>query len=313
MNFSRGFSMNSGLDLITFASWEERFLARFVANLHDRRVTSSVIYYLAEFANWSQANREKARRSGDENGVQVSEISLRVAQPADNWRKLLADIPERIPQGGKVLVDLTTMPREFIWIVFWFLEFVHADVEFVYSSPKEYNKDWLSRDPQRPRLLYKMSGIAHAEKRVCLIVMAGYDVDRTQQLINFYEPAVTFLGLQRGEVGSVNNVKMDENRRRFSGEPDTCCFSVDAYSDDQGEADILAQVSSYFDSHNVIMSSLGPKLSAVAMYRIQKRYPQAALAYAPSREFNREYSTGVGSSYWGRLQKPGSLAEKAKG
>ena len=49
------------------------------------------------------------------------------------------------------------------------------------------------------------------------------------------------------------------------------------------------------------MSSLGPKLSAVALYQIHKLHPSTALAYAPSQEYNREYSTGLGETFYGQV------------
>lgn len=291
------------MTLITFASWEERFLHRFSDNLKQRPVTHAIIYYLEEFGAWSKGNRDEAHRCAESCRVVTSEIGLSVNSPAANWLKLREELPNRDVYRKGALVDLTTMPREFIWTIFWFLQYVGSEIEFVYSKPETYNEEWLSRDPGRPRLIYKMSGIADPAKKVCLIVLGGFDVDRIKQLVNFYEPTETFIGLQKGEAGSVNNAKMSVIVRQFEGESDKCCFEVDAYADDQGETDILQQIGSYFDSHNVIMSSLGPKLSAVALYRIQRRYPQGALAYAPSREFNRAYSVGIGATMWGKLTR----------
>ena len=70
---------------------------------------------------------------------------------------------------------------------------------------------------------------------------------------------------------------------------------------DHGQAVILEQIRPYLDSHNIVMSSLGPKLSAVALYRIQREHPQIGLAYAPSREFNKDYSSGISDAITGIL------------
>jgi len=49
------------------------------------------------------------------------------------------------------------------------------------------------------------------------------------------------------------------------------------------------------------MASLGPKLSAVALYRLHKKYPQTGLVYAPAKEFNPQYSYGITESIIGEL------------
>jgi hypothetical protein len=78
-------------------------------------------------------------------------------------------------------------------------------------------------------------------------------------------------------------------------------FDVDAYGDDCGQAKIESVLGEYPTQTNVVMSTLGPKPSAVALYRIHKKWPQIALCYAPSREYNRTYSSGLGGSIQGRV------------
>ena len=48
-----------------------------------------------------------------------------------------------------------------------------------------------------------------------------------------------------------------------------------------------------------VMSSLGPKLTSVALYQIHRQYPQIALVYAPSGEYNPNYSKGIGDTITG--------------
>lgn len=121
------------------------------------------------------------------------------------------------------------------------------------------------------------------------------------QLRTFFEPSHTLLGLQLVDGDSANGERMNEHRERFGREKDVEIFELDAYGSDNGEASILKQMKGFVDSHNVVMSSLGPKLSALALYRIQRAHPAVGLAYAPSREFNRGYSSGLAQSFEGEL------------
>jgi hypothetical protein len=57
------------------------------------------------------------------------------------------------------------MPRENIWtLFFWLLDMQKARTQYVYHRALGYG-DWLSRDPQRPRLVYKLSGLARLSDR----------------------------------------------------------------------------------------------------------------------------------------------------
>jgi len=193
------------------------------------------------------------------------------------------------------------LPRDMIWSVFWHLECRNIRVKYVYHQPQAYDKKWLSRDPGRPRLVYKLSGIARLGEKTTLLLLAGYDVERTNQIIQFFEPSQTLIGLQRSGGDSQNESHMERHRKHFGGMPGVTLFDIDAYAEDHGEGAIVEQLTKSEFGGNVIMSSLGPKLSAVSLYRVQKTHPEFALAYAPSREFNRAYSHGIGNVFHGDL------------
>jgi hypothetical protein len=61
---------------------------------------------------------------------------------------------------------------------------------------------------------------------------------------------------------------------------------------------VFAALSDY----NVVGTSLGPKVSALALYQLARKYKEIALAYAPSREFNPQYSSGIGEMLEGVLE-----------
>jgi len=286
--------MNKADVLVAMASWEERFLLGFRTDLEGAQPGQAIVFFLDGYADWTRRNREAARKQCALQGIRIIEEELVLASPAENWDKVGRKLPEHVRSGGNVLVDITTMRREQIWTVLWFLEYLGCDTRFVYHSPGSYNKEWLSRDPLRPRLIYKMSGIAKLGSRTCLIVLPGYDVDRAQQLISFFEPAVTFVGLQRNGSDEANDEKMTENKARLERETGIEFFDVNAYGPSQGQAEIQKLVELNLGKYNIIMSSLGPKPSAVGLYRIQRDHPETGLAYAPSRQFNRDYSTGIG-------------------
>ncbi len=286
------------IKVIGFASWEPRCPMGWDLTLRHSGASSGCIFFYAQYAKWSKANRDVIQELNDGWGTIVKWRELDVGDPANCWRFVQRSIDESVSQGDTVVVDISTMPRDVIWEVFWGCHRRGAEVAAVYHKPASYSKEWLSRDPGRPRLVYKMAGVANPMKRSVLVITAGYDFQRAKQLFMWCEPEMMRIGLQGGEPFSGNSARMDEYRREFRHEAAVQFFEIDSYSEDNGLASVEDAVSPFVGSHNIILASLGPKISAIALYKLQRKYEDVALAYAPSNEFNRDYSVGLGESIW---------------
>ena len=293
--------MTSAPILITYASWEDRFREGSLRLIREHTPQKVLMYFFDGYVDMSKENRKKVAEFCQARRIRLLDRELRVTDKASdsvaNWKTLRDTILENIPEKSEVIVDFSTMPREVIWTLFWLLDLRQTVIHYVYHRPQDYG-EWLSRDPQRPRLVYKMSGLSKLGARTVLMVLAGYDVDRVRQLRLFFEPAVTLLGLQEPDR---DTARMEQHGKRFGSDPTVELFKLNAFAEDHGQSAVEAQVKPHIASHNVIMSSLGPKLSAVSLYRIHRMYPEIGLAYAPSREFNKEYSTGIGEAIKGIL------------
>jgi hypothetical protein len=226
---------------------------------------------------------------------------MTAGNPAGNWNQIQKDVAEIANTHPGAHVDISTMPRELIWTLFWSLHAAKIPIVYSYHCPEAYHEEWQSRDPKRPRLVFKLSGIAQLDRRTSLIALTGYDSQRTAQLIRFYEPEMSFVGLQKGDVNKGNSKHMDEQRHLFSQDPSITQFDLDAFSEDFGEGEIYKHLHKIIGTHNVIVGCLGPKLSAVAVYRLHRKHPEIGITYAPSGEFNREYSTGIGQCFTGTV------------
>lgn len=289
--------------LISVASWEDRFFLGLERLLGTTSFAQAVILHSDLYAEWTEGSRAQAKRACDQAGVRHVSGVLYDGDPSRTWKETLATLLGELPAESKAVVDISTMPREVIWHVFWFLQYRQCEISYVYHRPGAYDGKWLSRDPDRPRLVYKMSGISRLGARTALVVLAGYDVDRVKHLVEMFEPSVTFLGLQTQSVDPLNQEKMEAQRAAFAGHASVKQFVVDAYSADHGLADITATLADSADAHNVLMASMGPKLSAVSLYQLHQQNDALGLVYLPSREYNREYSKGIGDAIWGSITK----------
>lgn len=287
--------------LVTVASWEPRFWLGFqkVTTTHIPREV--FMYFYSEYSQLSEPNREKVRKFCGERQVRLHEDMLSFSAPTESWRTLYTTITEAGISGQRVLVDITTMPRETTWILFDLLDPAKNSIDWVYHKPESYNDDWLSRDPGKPRFVPKMGGVVELGLPTRLLILTGFDTERTKQLIIFYEPELILLGFQTGSQFDNVSQNADKHFSEFGRHPLVSLFPVDAYSNDQGLSVVSEKIIDQLGDSNLIMASLGPKPSAVALYHIHKAHPETSLAYAPSKEFNPNYSRGLGESILGHL------------
>jgi len=293
--------MSEGAVLVTMASWESRFILGSRRLFEQNRPSQVILYYAEEYDDWSSDNRSQFADLCKQHNILFNQQMVFLKSPAKTWETLRRDLASQTIASRDLIVDITTMPRDIIWQVFAFGDHMKCSLNYVYHRPGDYNKEWLSRDPERPRLVYKLSGESEFGRPTTLVILTGYDVRRTEQLIRFYEPRTTLLGVQTGSQFGNQSLNIDIHRSLISPDSGVTQFDVNAYAEDRGRAAIEAQLQPHLCYSNIVMSSLGPKLSAIALYQLHKLHPATALSYAPSQEYNREYSTGLGETLHGQV------------
>lgn len=284
--------------VVVVAGWEERFLKgleRDIATHQPRRI---ILLNFEEYVEMTRHNREILGRELESKDIVLQEATLR-REPKEIWKTLRATFSDTNLVGKSVLLDISTMPREVIWWSLKFLQVGECKVEFVYHRPGSYSSEWLTRDTGEPRLVYQCSGIARLGQPTGLLLLSGFDFDRAWRLIQYFEPSVILLGIQSGHQFD-NKVKNIDPSRALSRRTSLAkTFDVDAYGADWGFQSTLEAVHPHLKTHNIIAASLGPKVSAMSLFRLQSVYPEIALSYAPSRQFNPAYSHGIGTSVEG--------------
>ena len=290
--------------LLAFASWEDRFVQGVADDLSHDSFGRVLIFYFISYGPKTETARTVVREKCVRLGLEYKEICLNADRPHENLRTVSGTL-ETLSAASPLVIDISTMPREVIWYIFWLSEHWTAPVRYRYHSPAEYSREWLSRDPGRPRLVHKLSGIARPGAKTALIVAVGFDVQRVWQLVRHFEPAKFFVALQIDSPFAVNrNIMRKYVDQLHIGESHSK-FEIDAFGDDHGYGAFERQLSDIVEDYNVVLSSLGPKLTAVSLYRLQRRWPEVGLVYAPAKEFNREYSRGIGRLFVGDLHTNG--------
>ncbi len=287
--------------LITVASWEERFTKGFNNLVRSKKPTRVLAFYFEEYYKWSEQNVEGAKILCESLGVAIETVALSMSEPGSTWKKL-NDWVMSIPADTKELcLDITTMPRETIWELLYIIKqrLRNVHVTYTYYKPGNYG-DWLSAEPGRPRLVYRMSGIIKLGTPTTLLILTGFDVDRTKRLVRMYEPQQVILGLQIGEQfgNEVKNIK--KHKEAFTRDKKIIMFEGNQYDPNEIKSKIVDELTP-FKNTNIVLSSLGPKPGAIGIYKAYVSNPELAISYAPSGQYNKEYSEGLGDLFEGEV------------
>jgi hypothetical protein len=289
--------------LIAIASWEQRFALGTKKNITNAEIS--------EFYCYSNINSPHPKETKENIQQLISEEQLaknmkhsefNFDSTIDIWKSLSESITRDRFYRKKVLLDVTTCPREIIWYILFFLRKNECHISFVYYKPGEYPGEWLTKDTRRPRFIIKHSGISEFNRPTGLFILTGFDPNRTQQLINFYEPKFILLGVQETndlDKNSKNEALHQELIKNYKNHIEV--FSLNCYDEDKSLPLILEKIEKHLSEYNFIMTSLGPKISAITIYKVFLKHPEIALSYARSHEYNINYSQGIGSSCEGGL------------
>lgn len=280
--------------LISFASWEPRFIMGVTHLIKEGGIEKCVIVYSTEYATRTAPNRDELIKVAKEHNVVLKEIPIELETSIASWKQLAQELPQHFTSDIDVLFDISTAPREPLWYVLHILDALGCNVQWIYHHPGSYTKDWLSRNSQSPRLILKRSGIALPGKKTCIIALAGFDHERLAQLIERYEPIKCFVGRQTGN--QLDNPSRNTGfNEAFINQKEIEVFDFDCYdASNEAVQTLLKRLPiDIWEKYNVIGAALGPKPSAITMFKLTQIHPEMGLVYIPSGEYNPEYSSGI--------------------
>jgi len=265
----------SGVALIGFASWEERCRLGIEKTLRSNTGANTYLWYSSEYATWTSKTRTAIQKLVEEMGGSYLDYPIKLSEPSFWWRDMQSRVREIGQLGEPIIFDYSTCPRNALWCILSILTECRSDVRLIYYPPKKndgYGK-WLSADPGPPILIYGHSGIADPLHPTALVVTTGFDLQRTAQLYNVFEPERMVVLLQTGEQFQNEDKNLRIHLEWLKGSKDDRLSSreIDAYSPDHGYATLLECVDELAESCNVVLASLGPKLGSIGMYKVWKK------------------------------------------
>jgi hypothetical protein len=287
--------------LYIFPDWEERAYEGFLRDIESQRFQEIVLLNYLDGLHPLQT-KSIAKKIEDyclAQNILLVKLTLQKNDLIHNWAIIGNFILGRKVKDEEVFIDITTTPREVLWILLYNLGKQIESISYFYHQPKYYNKDWLTRESESPRLLLKHSGIIDPFKQTALLIITGFDSERVNQIVNYFDPKKVILAIQAGKQFD-NEIRNNDGLFKIEGEKEI--LNLDAYDGDLGFDTINDKIGELIEDFNIVIASLGPKLTALSMYKLFLFHPEIALCYIPCKDFNIEYSKGIGSTITGNLE-----------
>lgn len=174
--------------LIAILGWEDRFARGGEYNYDTFKFDECILFYYSDYLEQTKASLEYVSEFCKLRGVSLSTPDLQSENALKNWKSIEQVMGILSEREIEILLDISTTPRETLWTVLFFLKNAFSKMSFIYHKPMSYSEEWLSREPENPRLLFKHSGLITFEKSTLLFIVTGFDAERIKQLVNFYEP-----------------------------------------------------------------------------------------------------------------------------
>jgi len=283
--------------LITVLGWEERFIEGITIDIkkHEYDYCLIIIYLnyfnKDEYKGIMQEYQDRVKTLCEEQKIELSSLEFESSAPSH----FLSD--NKLPsifngyKNCNLTFDITSIPRALIWHLLSLSEDVSGSINLIYHKPIKYG-NWLCRNFEKPILQIGHSGIFKFGVQTALIIITGFDTERSKQLITHFEPDKIFLCVQDGNQFD-NHLRNIQENKIFT--PPVEVVRIDSY-DINSATDIVSNIADQLNDYNIILSSLGPKVSSIVAYNTYTKYPNIGLAYVPANEISIDYSTGIADS-----------------
>jgi hypothetical protein len=273
--------------VITSASFEERSFA-IVRNLQE--IDNMWVCYNTNEEEFFHDNVIRLSVLGRTN----TQVQFNSDDPLLTGNSLLKSFKELSPSIKNVLIDITTFTHEGLLILFrfiWLYKERFNKVFLSYTGADEYDVDesdpdkkWLTKGTKSIRSVLGYPGLLNPSRKNHLIILFGFESERTQKLIENFEFEKVSLGFGP-ENDSIKEDHYFINRKRhlrlLEQFPIAEKFEFSLTDPILCKNQLLARVNMYSQYNTVIVplnnkiSTIGAALSALENNSIQITYVRA--------------------------------------
>ena len=212
-------------------------------------------------------------------------------------------------QPKLIVVDITTFTHETLLMLFRLLKMMLPStvaVKFVYLEASDYSWNidkvedkWLSKGIGEIRSIIGYPGLFNPAKKTHLIILVGFESDRTIKLIEKYDSTIVSLGLGVKKTTNSNNYSIMEIARRKHQEIVNQFRHVQVFdfcpdSPDDTKIAIENQICKYSDT-NVIVAPMNNKVSTIGTGILAINRFEIQLCYVTASQYNTGFYSKAGT------------------
>jgi hypothetical protein len=94
--------------LISFASWEPRFVKGVTHLMEEGGVNKCVVVYAKEYAAQTAHNRYVLNSEAKKHSIELVEVQISLETSIASWKQLVQELPKYVADNTDVLFDITT-------------------------------------------------------------------------------------------------------------------------------------------------------------------------------------------------------------
>lgn len=293
------------------ASYEDRTLTVAQSLAADYKATRGVIYVNEELLADSQGDRVRPHLE------ELKQILLSHCDAIDlvegSWldpkRQLLALRRALVTSGYEpmqdfaVTIDTTTFNRESLLTAVALLRnhFPASKIRVSYTSPQKHG-EWLSQGYRNVRNVMSFAGIQQSSLPTLLVVLSGFEPERTLKLIEEHEPSKVLLGIGDPPTNQQFLQRNLDDQKLILARQEVEKFSFSASDMLLCRDSLETLLQPYLKSHNIALAPMSTKLSTLAVFLVAEAHPEIQVTYCVPGEYNTEsYSSGADSVFVGEL------------
>ena len=294
-----GLEVGDTIDLfLCSASFESRSLSAGLS-LTPAQVRFALVAEHVDYHRYVEANAQALMRHFA-GAAEIAQLDTRSPiRSADALAGCLRNMPEPCPK--RILVDVTTFTHETVIIAAELISRTFAgrgDVQCVYTIAEEYDpgqddeSKWLSKGIAEIRSVLGFPGAVLPGRGSHLILLHGFEEERSKSLIARYEPDVLSLGMPRVESftapgHSARHRRVHEEVLRYAqiSVPEVVEFEFCADNHFSCRDAILQQAATRPDL-NIVAAPMNTKLSTLGVMLAARLNNTIQICYAQPNAYN---------------------------
>ncbi|WP_259017154.1 hypothetical protein [Emticicia fluvialis] len=301
INASELKSIFSNIDLFICSSGFESRSKSVALALNAESIKSAFVFHIDENYTLAHENLKELQNRIP----QFKKIEHPKNNPIETYDLLCTTFKEFYQEFNKdnklrIVIDVTTFTREVLLILFKALNqqpFIgKSKVCLIYTPAENYPCDWLTKGVRYIRSIFGYSGMILPSKKLMLIILNGFENERTEEIINSFEPNGILLGKPSHEDSINEELSIrgeskfefikEKNHSKIKEEFQFSCIEVD-------KTIIVLEtlIEKYKKEYNIILSPLNNKVSTIAAAIVALKNENIQVCYASANQYNiNQYS-----------------------